>query len=74
MSVASHGLRVGAAQVVGPKIQVEKVKAVAQLDLSYHDRFRIRVYVPVSSLSLDKLHRVQGCSVWAVGELRLIKY
>jgi len=74
LSVAQHGVRVGAAQVVGPKSQVEKVKAVAQLDLAFRDRFRIRVYVPVSSLSLDKLHRVQGCSVWAVGELRLIKF
>lgn len=74
LSVARHGVRVGAAQVVGPKRQVEQVKAVAQLDLVFRDRFRIRVYVPISSISLDKIRRVQGCSVWAVGELRVIEF
>jgi hypothetical protein len=74
LSVGTPGLRVGAAQVVGPKIQVEKVKAVAQIDLTFRDAFRIRAYVPVSSLSLDKIQRVQGCSVWAVGELNLLKF
>ncbi len=74
LSVGTPGLRVGAAQVVGPKTQVEQVKAVAQIDLSFKDRFRIRAYVPVSSLSLDKIRRVQGCSVWAVGEIGLMEF
>jgi len=74
LSVGTPGLRVGAAQVVGPKTQVEQVKAVAQLDLTFRDRFRIRAYVPVASLSVDKLRRVQGCSVWAVGEIGLLEF
>jgi hypothetical protein len=34
---------------------------------------RAKVYIPVSSVNITKLDRVQGCSVWAVGDLRLLK-
>jgi len=74
LSVGNPGVHVGVAQVVGPAAQVEKVKAVAQLELEFKRAFRIRVYVPVSSIRTDKLERVQGCSVWATGELGLVSF
>lgn len=74
LSVGSPGVHLGVAQVVGPKVQVAKVKGVAQLELEFKRAFRIRVYIPVSSIRTDKLQRVQGCSVWATGELGLVKF
>ena len=41
----------GAAQVAGPKEQVDKVRAVAQIQLSFKNLARIRAYVPVSKIS-----------------------
>jgi len=74
VSVGNPGVHIGVAQVVGPKAQVENVKAAVQLALEFKRVFRIRVYVPVSSVRTDKLYRVQGCSVWALGELRVVKF
>ena len=72
LSVGKPGVRVGAAQVQGPAAQVKKVKAVAQLDLIFRGSFRMKVYVPVDSISLTSLRRVQGCSVAALVDIRIL--
>jgi hypothetical protein len=74
LDVANNGVRIGAAQVAGPKVQVEKVKAVAQLELQFRRTARIKVYVPIDSYNVLSLDRVQGVSVWAVGDVRIVKY
>ncbi len=52
-------------------MQVEKVKGVAELRLRFKDLGRIYAYIPVATISLTKLDRVQGVSVWATGDLEL---
>ena len=74
LSVSRHGARVGAAQVGGPKQQVAKVKAVAQLDADYHKRVRARIYVPLASLNVTKLSRVQGVSVVALVDVKALDF
>jgi hypothetical protein len=71
-SLESEGVYLGAAQVAGPASQVGKVKGVAELRLRFKRIGRIYAYVPVSTISLTKLDRVQGVSVWAVGDLELV--
>jgi len=71
-SLENTGLYLGGAQIAGPSSQVAKVKGVAQLQLTFKGLARIRVYVPVSSISL-KLDRVQGVAVWALGDIRVLK-
>ena len=73
-SLEREGVFLGAAQVAGPKEQVEKVKGVAQLQLDFRGFARIRVYLPVSSISITHLSRVQGVSVWALIEARLAEF
>lgn len=70
-SMESEGVYVGAAQVAGPTSQVGKVKGVAEVRLSFKDVGRIYAYVPVSTISITKLNRVQGVSVWAIGDLQI---
>jgi hypothetical protein len=72
-SIDNVGVSIGAAQVAGPKAQVAKVKAVAQLGLTFKSLARIYAYVPVSSISA-KLDRVQGVSVWAIGDIELASF
>ena len=66
------GIRVGAAQVSGPAVQVDKTKAVAEVGLEFKNVGRIRAYVPISSMT--KLERVQGVSVWATGDIGIVKF
>ena len=44
-----RGIYVGAAQVVGPEEAIKKVKAVAQVEAKYQWRWRMHVYLPVST-------------------------
>ena len=74
LSIEQQGVRVGAAQVAGPATQVDQVKGVAQLRLDFRGFARVYSYIPVSTLSLTKLDRVQGVSVWAVGDLQLVGF
>ena len=74
LSVEQQGLRVGAAQVAGPAAQVDRVKGVAELRLDFRGFARIYAYVPVATLTITKLDRVQGVSVWAVGDLELVGF
>lgn len=73
ISVGTPGIRVGAAWVAGPKVQVDKVEAVGQLDLDFKGLAHIRAFVPTTSLNVVKLDRVQGVSVWALADVRLLK-
>jgi hypothetical protein len=73
ISVGTPGVRVGAAWVAGPKVQVDKVEAVGQLDLDFQGLAHIRAFVPTTSLNVVKLDRVQGVSVWALADVRLLK-
>ena len=74
LSAGTPGVSIGAARVVGPKEQVDRVKAVAQLEASFKGLARIYVYVPVSSLNVIKLDRVQGVSVQALGDVRILGF
>ena len=74
VSVEQSGLSIGAAQVAGPTAQIAKVKAVAELGLSFQSVARIYAYIPTSSLNVTTLDRVQGVSVWATGDVRLVKF
>jgi hypothetical protein len=73
-SLESGGVYLGAAQIAGPPAQVAKVKGVAEMRLNFQNLARIYAYIPVSTISLTKLDRVQGVSVWATGDLRLVKF
>jgi polyisoprenoid-binding protein YceI len=72
-SIDNVGVNIGAAQIAGPRGQVEKVKGVAELGLTFKGLARVYVYIPVSSIS-TKLDRVQGVSVWAVGGVELVNF
>ncbi|NIM05793.1 MAG: hypothetical protein GTO55_06030, partial [Armatimonadetes bacterium] len=74
LDVTNKGIRIGAALVAGPAVQVAKCKAVAQLELDYKRNFRVKAYVPIDSYNVIRLDRVQGVSVWAVGDVRILKF
>jgi hypothetical protein len=73
-SLEREGIRVGAAQVAGPASQVDQVRGVAQFRLDFRGFARVYAYVPVSTISVTKLDRVQGVSVWAVGDIKLVGF
>jgi hypothetical protein len=72
LSIGQGGY-VGAAQVVGPADEVEKVKAVAQLEANMSGKtFRIKILVPVESKDIVKnLKRVNGVGVSALIDVRI---
>lgn len=72
-SAENEGLRLGLAQVAGPTGQVNKVKGVAELRLNFQNVGRIYVYIPVSSIS-TKIDRVQGVSVWALADVKVLNF
>ena len=59
------GKYIGAVQVVGPTEQVDKVKAVAQLDGTFNGIARANALITIESLSVSNLSRVQGVGVSA---------
>lgn len=62
-----EGIRVGMAQVKGPKSRVEQVKAVALLETNFKRALEIDIYVPISTSVPGKtLARVQGVGVVGV--------
>ncbi len=60
--------------MAGPTSQVEKVKGVAQLRLDFQRIGRIYAYIPVSTISVRKLDRVQGVSVWALADVKVLNF
>jgi len=69
-SIGTPGISIGAARVSGPKVEVAKVKAVAQIEAEWKRVARARIYVPVASISI-KPERVQGVSVNALIDYNL---
>ncbi len=74
ISVEQGGISIGAAQIAGPTSQVNQVKAVTELRLDFHNIGRVYAYIPVRTLSVTKLDRVQGVSVWATGDVKLVNF
>jgi len=72
-SLTGEGVSAGMAQVAGPTAQMEKVKAVAELRLNFQNFGRIYTYIPVSSISM-KPQRIQGVSVWAIADVKLVNF
>lgn len=68
-----QGTRIGAAQVAGPRQDgVERCKAVASLEATFKDRFRIKILIPVDSVNpIERFVRVQGVGVSAVIDYKL---
>jgi hypothetical protein len=64
---------VGAAQVMGPKKQVDQVNAVAQLDQDLFGReIKIRAMIPITSKQILKdLKRVEGVGISGIVDLKL---
>ena len=73
-SLETEGARIGFAQIAGTSAQVDRVKGVAQLRLDYSSIGRIYAYIPVSTLSVTKLDRVQGVSVWALADIKVLSF
>ncbi|MBP6965091.1 MAG: hypothetical protein KBC96_11860 [Armatimonadetes bacterium] len=69
---AGKGIRIGGAQVTGPRDRVHEVVAVAQLEGDYQGAVRARVLVPVSSENVvEKINRVPQTSVNALVDIKL---
>lgn len=72
-SLELEGARVGMAQVAGPTDQIAQVKGVYQIRLEFKSIGRVYAYVPVSTIS-TKLNRVQGVSVWALADIKVLGF
>lgn len=62
---------IGAAQVTGPKSQVEKVNAVASPEMNFLGEVRLRALIPVSSKDLKSIKNVEGVGVSGIVDLKL---
>lgn len=64
---------IGAAQVMGPRNLVQKVKAVAQIDQDLFGReVKIRAMIPIESKDIVKdIRRVEGVGVSGIVDLKL---
>jgi hypothetical protein len=58
-----RGSAVGAAQVMGPKVQVDKVQAVAEIDLKIIGSVQARGLIPISTKDTSSLRGVGGVGV-----------
>lgn len=65
-------INIGAAQVQGAENDVNRCKAVAQLETDYKDVARIKILVPIQSEGIIKnIDRVPGVSVSAIADVAL---
>lgn len=71
VSAGTPGVRLGIAQVRGPKRQVDRVRAVLQIDGDFKS---VRAKILVPSDSLTDLRRVQGTAVSGVAQYRLVTF
>jgi hypothetical protein len=64
---------IGAAQVMGPRSQVERVKAVAQLDQDlFGKEVKIRAMIPIETKDIVRdIKRVEGVGVSGIVDLKL---
>lgn len=66
-----NGGYIGAVQVVGPSAQVAQVKSVGQLEGSFNNSlFRAKALIPLSTMDVTNLSRVQGVGVSAIIDLK----
>jgi hypothetical protein len=72
VSLGTPGVRLGFAQVRGPRTRVNDVAAVLQLDLVFERVARARVFVP--STSLTSLDRVQGVAVTGLLQYSVFRF
>lgn len=72
LSIGGGGY-LGAVQVAGPEEQVDKVKAVAQLEgkIKVIGGVRIRALIPISARSVSNISRVPGVGVSALVDIKL---
>ena len=71
VSVGS-GTSIGAAQVAGAKVDVDKVQAVAEVAVSFMGRIGVRILVPIDSKNpLERFRRVQKVGVSAIIDYKL---
>lgn len=69
---ACSGVRIGGAQVTGPRDRVDDVVAVGQIEGTFGSSVRARVLVPVSSENVvQRISRVPQTSVTALVDIRL---
>jgi hypothetical protein len=67
-------LNVGVAQVTGAEKDVNRCKAVAQLETDYKDKARIKILVPIQTEKiLQHIDRVPGVSVSALADYAIGK-
>lgn len=62
---------VGAVQVTGPASEVERVKAVAQVEGSFGSVARVKGLVPIDSTNPVGASRIQGVGVSAIIDFRI---
>ena len=72
LSAGSRGA-IGIVQVAGPREQVAKVKAVAQLQTQVKalSTLQARILIPIDADSLTKINRVSGVGVSAIVDIKL---
>ncbi len=63
------GVRVGAAQITGAQSSVRAASLVGQIETTFQDVVRIRIWVPLESIT--RIDRVPAVSVNAYGDIRL---
>ena len=61
----------GAAQVSGPKAQVDQCKAALQIQESFFGSFRANVLIPVDKIAVSDVNRVQGVGVSAQIDVKI---
>lgn len=71
ISAGTPGLRLGLAQVSGPKQEVNRVRAVLQLDADFKS---VRMKILVPSDSYTDLRRVQGTAVTGIVQYKLLDF
>ncbi len=74
LSAGTPGISIGAARVTGPQEKVDQTKAVAQIEAEFRGVARIRAFVPVSDLNITRPRRVQGVSVNALIDMRVVGF
>lgn len=70
VSVGTKGY-IGAAQVTGPASEIERVKAVGQIEASFNGIARVKGLVPIDSLNPIGANRIQGVGVSAIIDLKI---
>ena len=72
LSVGNKGKAIGIAQVQGPKVDVDKVVAIAQPEFTFLGELRLRAMIPVSSKNVvENIRAVPNVGVSGIIDIRL---